>query len=167
MKIPGIFLCILLALTAVQAIYFIPRMPERMATQIDRSGHPRSWMDRSQFLIVYAGLATFLGAVFLLVPLSSDKAPGARNRQMPVPSSARPVRSMRAVKTAVMWAGAGTLAFLLGIGHFTFLANLGQSAQFRWRADLALACFGVFLAVWVVLFLRAFRTGSPPPRSGC
>ena len=156
MKIPGILLCVLLALMTVQGLYFHSRMPEQMATQIDREGNPRSWMGRGEFFIVYSGMAGFLGAIFLLVPLSSNKAPATLMK-----------RSMTAVKAAVMWAGAGTLAFLLGIGHFTFRANLGERAVFRERADLVLIGYGVFLVIWIILFLRALRPGSSSQGSGC
>jgi uncharacterized membrane protein len=164
LKVPAILLVLLLALMAAQGITFYPRMPEQMATQIDREGNARSWMGRDEFMIVYSGMAAFLGAIFLLVPLSSNKAPAAWTRGNPDSSSPRPGRTMAVVKVAVMWAGVGTLSFILGIGHLTFRANIGERAQFREHADLILIGYGIFMAAWVVLFLLALRSEGDSPR---
>ena len=158
LKVPGILVVLLLILMAIQAACFHPRMPERLGTQFDREGNARTWMGRGAFLAVYAGMAVFLGAIALLVPLASNDPGTGRERAA---GSRPPLTGKRilVIKAAVMWAVAGIIALLLGAGHFTFRANLGESAPFRARMDLLLIGFGVYMAVWMVLFLRALGSG--------
>ena len=56
-----IFLC--LALIG-EAIYYLPMLPERLATQFDFSGSPNRWSNKADFIIGLAGLLAFVGVHF-------------------------------------------------------------------------------------------------------
>jgi hypothetical protein len=117
---------LLLAAAVAQAVWWWPRLPERMASHFDLADRVDGWMGRQAFLVVTLGLQALMAALFLALPLLIGRLPDAL---INLPhkdywlAPARREASLAHASCAVLAIGCATLLLLLVIFHGVYALN--------------------------------------------
>ncbi len=158
------FSFVLLLAAGVQAAYYYPLMPVKMASHFNAAGRANGWMPKEGFFLLY-GLAVILMSVtFIIVPRYLLKLPDS---MINLPHKSYWLAAGRRHETCAMIArymtnaGNLTIALLLCIFQMTFAANREKESGLPEYMWLPIAVFAVLMGVWCVRFIRAFRI--PPP----
>lgn len=131
------------AALVVQAVYYYPLLPERIASHFDMKGNPNGWSSKESFLVLWYLMIVFLNVWVPLVGVLVRKLPPSMinipHREYWLATEERKARVREAV--FVMMAGIFAGVNLLLAVVFRQLArfNLGQAA----RADGQI--------IWVIL----------------
>ena len=149
---------ILLAAVAVaQSIYFYPQMPEVMASHFGGSGQPNGWMTRNIFVGLYLGMIALLVFIFILIPKFPVRLRNIPNRDYWM-ADERKAETIEYVNNAAIRMGIATMALMVFVMQYAFEANLQQEPRLSGNAGWALVLYFLFLAVWLVKFLKRFWT---------
>ncbi len=68
MKMYRVAMLMVLVLVAAQLGWFLPRLPERIATSFAFDGTPNGYVGKSVFLFQYAVTLAFTAGIFLAMP---------------------------------------------------------------------------------------------------
>lgn len=149
---------ILLAVIAIaQSVYFYPQMPDVVASHFSGSGSPDSWMTRDLFIGFYLGITVLITVVFLLIPKIPNYLRNIPNRNYWMDEERR-ADTIDYIDKATIRMGIATMALMVFVMQYAFEANLKQEPRLSGDVGWALALYFLFLAVWIVKFLRRFRT---------
>jgi len=159
------FLFLFLASLA-QLGWYLPRMPASMATHYDAGGVPNGFMTPGTALEVHLAILGVLALAFVALPALLGKvAVGLIN----IPhrgywlSPERRAASLAALRSRMEALGCAALLLMLGIGEFSFRANLDPAPRLpTWPLLCVVGAFLAFLVVWMVLLIRRF----PRPQAG-
>jgi uncharacterized membrane protein len=145
----------LVALVVVQLLWYLPRLPATVASHFDASGRANGWMSREAFVGIYVGVVALLAGLFAalrLVPTSLWNLP---DRDYWLAPERRDATMRRVADTTAVFANA-TLALMLATFELAFRANLPGGTFAAGAMWLFLAAYGVFVAVWLWKFVRAW-----------
>lgn len=147
------------ALCLGHALYYYPRLPDRVASHFGASGAPNGWMGKGVFVGFYVGLIALLG--FLLAKTAGGLA-GMADSRVNIPNKEywlapeRREESLGFISRHFYWFGAATFALVLDFMHQAFRVNLGQAAGLE-RPFLSLGCYLVVTAAWIAGLYARFR----------
>jgi uncharacterized membrane protein len=134
-------------------------LPETVATHFDGYGNANGWMSKEMFLVFESVLVVFVAVEFLLVPWFVRRLP---NSLINLPNKEYWLADTRREETFAIFRtyfevfGAAILALLVIVNHFVYRANIGRTSlpSYIW---LVIVAFLLFVAVWLVRFIREFR----------
>jgi len=151
---------------AVQAAYYYPRLPDRVASHFDASGNPDDGMSRRSDVAVLMGVTAFVIALFLgteailrRIPISAVRRPHKDYWFAPERREA----THKALSTEIRGIGCATLVFLAGVFQLSFQANLRPDRRLSDGVWVLLGLYLTFMFVWVVRFYYRFASIPDPP----
>lgn len=156
------------ALAVLQIVHYYPLMPESMASHFDGAGRPNGFQSRTAFfaltaIMLVTVVGTFVGLASLLrvLPTSWLNLPHRDFWLAPE----RRESTVGVIGQQMEWFGVATLLLLLLVVQSAIEANLAPEP--RLDSDsmwLFLGLYFLYVAVWLVRFLRYFRLPSSTPR---
>ena len=159
-----VFFVLLLA-AAVQAVYYYPLMPMRMASHFDAAGRANGWMPKESFFLTYALVVTLMSALFTIMPKLIFKFPDS---MINLPNKCYWLAPERREQTGEMierhmtTPGNLTIALLLCVFQMAFRANLERDSRLSEFMPLLIGAFVVLMIAWSIRFIRAFRLPPDP-----
>lgn len=164
MRSSRILILLLIALAILQVTHYSPLLPERVASHFDGAGQADGWSSKSEFLITNLVLVAGIGLLFLGIAALLDKVPNAwinlPNKDYWLAPDRR-AATLDVIQRQMEWLGAATVVLLLGITQLTIEANLtGRPAL----GEVFWVLFGgymLFMAVWLVRFVRWAYARAP------
>jgi uncharacterized membrane protein len=146
--------------------HFLPRLPERIATHFDGKGVPKGWMSRAtlgsfDFVFLVFVLSVVIGSALLVRALPATWINLPNRDHWFAPERRR--QSHRRLLIHTLWFACALVAFLIGVNHLVFLANL-QPAAPRLSGIGIVSLLVAFLSVVVVWTVRLYRLFPRPPR---
>ena len=157
---PLLVLILLSALIVGEAAYYLPLLPDRLATHFDTSGRANGWSSQAGF----TRLIAFQLAGFWILFIGAGLIGRIPDRWINLPNKAywlapeQREASLAFVRDWIRWFLAATLAFLTFVEGLALRANLSAPPRFPNRPFL------LFLLVWavtviamMVMLFRRFR----------
>ncbi len=147
-------------------LHYYPLMPGRMATHFGAGGEANGWMTLDGFLLFFWGMCAFLVVLMLLMPkligLFPDSMVNIPHRDYWLAPERRPL--VRAILGEHMaWLGVIILGLMGAILHSTFRTNLLEPPRLEGISiGWTMGGFFAAMAVWLVMFCRAFRVPKEP-----
>lgn len=142
-----------LGAAAIHAALYAPQLPERVASHFDLAGDADGWTSPRQLVGVYAAALALTAGSFLICPLVLSGIPDSminlpRKDWWLAPE--RREATLRRISDQLLGFGVGTIAFLAGMMHLVFVANLSAAE----------AAGEVRLGPWFGILLGAFLVGT-------
>jgi uncharacterized membrane protein len=159
-----LLLFLLIALNIGASGYYYARLPERVASEFDLAGEPKSWMTKGTFVIFNIALLILFPAFMLAVSWLSTKLP---KRMIDMPNRdywfapERRAETAASVMRFMLWMAVGAEVFLTVIVGMVYRANFGRPEIMRWGPWIALGGFSPFLIAWIVCFYLRFKRVPP------
>ncbi len=156
---------VLILIAVMQVGHFYPLMPERMASHFNASGKADGWMTKEGFFGFYVGVLVLMALVFIFIPKFMLKIPDSMinlpNRDYWLAPERR-AQTGEMIESYMNAAGNAVIALLLCVFHLAFSANLDAGGRLPQSTWILLAAFMIFMSVWTIRFLRAFRIPKGP-----
>ena len=150
----------LLALGAFQSIYYLPKLPETVASHFNFSGHPDGWTSKNLFVWINLGAFVVVAAVILglsyFLPKMKDSTMNMPNKEYWLAPERRDV-TLSHLTNRILWFGSATLLFLIGVMHLIFRVNLGQSDRLEWPFFVISVTYLVITVAWAIQLLYRFK----------
>ena len=147
-----VFLCI------VQAVYYYPLLPDRVASHFGPSGRPDAWSGKESFVMIYLLVVAFIASLFPVMGFVLRKTPSTLinlpNRTYWLAPERRQ-ETIDVISRQALWFGSATLLLMLDIFHQSFKIHLGQ-AQALQHPVLSIALYIGFCVSWSVGLLVKF-----------
>lgn len=166
LRSPVSALAALVVLSWLHLRYFLPRLPDRIATHFNGSGVPDGWMSRAtlgffDLVLLAFVLLVVIGSAALtrVFPVSLINVPHRDHWFAPE----RRRQSHQRLFRHMMWLACVVVAFLIGVRHVVFLANL-QPGPPRLSGMGIVSLMAAFLAALVVWIVRLYRLFPKPPQ---
>lgn len=144
----------------VLTVVFGQYLPERVATHFSYSGQPNAWSSNLTNTLFFCGMFAFINLLFLAIPWLLRKLPvsliNMPNREYWFVAERRENSILR-VGAHMAEFGIGVNIFLMGVEYLTFLANRSAVAISPASLIVTGSAFLLFMIIWVVRFVRAFR----------
>jgi len=147
------------AVLLCQLLYFVPQLPEPMASHFAANGQPNGWMSHVGYIAFELGLLALLGALFVGIPQLTRRV-GPHGVNVPHReywfSPERREQSSQRLLAALLWLLAGIVVFFIAINQLVFDANRSGSGL---SSPHILALFGAALPAllgWLVYLWRLF-----------
>lgn len=159
-----IVLLLLCAACVGHAMYYSPRLPERMASHFGSSGEPDGWSSKTEFITVYLGTAGFTVALFLGAGLLMKKLP---DKAMNLPrkdywlAPERREQTLADVSTRLTWLASLTVLLLIDTFHQTIMVNLGQAETLK-HPWLSVGLYTALVIVWIISLLKKYLSRPEP-----
>jgi uncharacterized membrane protein len=156
---------VLLLVAALQAAYYYPMMPLRMASHFDAAGRANSWMPKESFLVTYVLVVTLTSGIFTLLPkliiMFPDSMINLPNKDYWLAAERRE-QTGETIERSMNTVGNLGIAFLLCVFQMAFRANLEKEPRLPESMWLLIALFLILLVVWGIRFIRGFRIPPDP-----
>jgi uncharacterized membrane protein len=140
--------------------YYYTVLPERIASEFDFAGEPKSWMTKGPFVIFNMAMLIVVPALLLSVAWISTKLP---MRMVDLPNKEYWLAPERKAETftrlfrSMLWLAVAIELFLSLLVGLVYWANLGHPQAMRIAPTVLLACFLLFMAGWLFTFYRKFK----------
>jgi len=161
-KAPLLFILIAVLVTAALAVYFYPKLPNRMASHFGFNGQPNGWTSKLEFLgmmlSLQLGLAIFMLALTRIIrklPISMVNIP---HREYWLDEN-RADETLAWLGENLNWINAATCFFLMAIFYMTLQANLAEKVELSsWECYIALGLYLFVMSIFVAKIILRFRT---------
>jgi uncharacterized membrane protein len=140
--------------------YYYTVLPERVASEFDFAGEPKSWMLKAAFVIFNLAMLVVVPALLLSVAWLCSKLPA---RMIDLPNKDYWLAPERKAETfarlfrSMLWLAVAIELFLSLLVGLVYWANLGHPEAMRITPNVLLACFLLFMAGWLFTFYRKFK----------
>ena len=151
------FYGIIFLVAAFQLQYYIPLLPDQLATRFDFAGHPNGWMSKKGFALFYGLFLPFMIGIFALIGIFIRKMP---DKIINIPHKAywlaperreKTMRSLQNMNNAI-----GTIVgfFIVLIMQAVIVANLTQYPQLGFDRITSLLGVIIALVLFKLLYIR-------------
>lgn len=143
----------LVALAAIQVVYYYPRLPDTVASHFDGLGAPNDWSGKTGFFALYIAIVLMLIAVFELVPRWSGKS---SRFGMKIPNREywlapeRVEQTRKFFRRQMMLMGVAHMLLAIYAIQLAILANFEAEPRLHPSIGWALGIYFVFLAGWLI-----------------
>jgi uncharacterized membrane protein len=165
-RLPTLIVWVFILAAVAQAVHYLPRMPETMATHFSLAGAANGWSGRTGFVVWFGVVeALFVFLAFGLPALLRRMPPGVVNiphRELWLSPPHRE-RTLAELTVWMRWLGAATLGFLVITAQFIYTLNGPAAEPVLPQAFLYLVAAFVATMVWMT-FLIYRRFGTRPSR---
>lgn len=145
----------------LQAAYYFPHLPEKMATHFDSVGAPNGWMSKEWFFWINGSILAVLSLGFIALPIWIRRLPNALinlpNKDYWLAPERRDA-SMAFIVEQMAWLGNACLMLFVSMFEMVYRANVDGS--FHLPGVLTWVLLGVYLVAMlglVVWMLVRFR----------
>lgn len=163
-RVPYVLCAGLMVLLAVQAFYYYPQLPDRVASHFGADGRPNGWTLREAFFSIIAFVVLIEGAAFLGLPRVLGRFPIAL---ISLPNKhywlarERKGASLAWMTQMMAWFGAAILMLISVVNQMVIVANLAGEPRLSELISVVLVVFLIFTAVWIAAVYRHFRLPEP------
>ena len=155
--------CALVALAAVQIIYYYPRMPEVVASHFDGLGSANAWSSRNGFFGLYLAIVSMLVGLFIFLPRWSERRAqfGMKipNREFWL-APERIEQTKRFFRQQMIVMGVVHMSLAVYSIQLVINANFDQTPRLQQSIFWALALYFVLLIAWLIHFYLQFRNSE-------
>jgi uncharacterized membrane protein len=144
---------------AAHLAYFLPQLPEPIASHFAGNGQPDGWMSRAGFVGFEACLVGFMAGVFLGVGWLGRRygatlihVPNREYWFAPERSEASSARLLQ----ALLWLLAGVVAFVIAVNQLVFEANRSRAGLSGADLLAVMACAVLAVIAWSLHLYRRF-----------
>jgi uncharacterized membrane protein len=154
---------LVVVVTAVTHVaHYLPRLPERVATHFNGAGAANGWMTRQGFAQFDAAMGGFVllvivGVAFLIRVLPASLINIPHRDHWLAPERRR--QTADKIFAHMLWLACIVVAFLMGINHLTFLANMSRGGPVHLPGAAFVGLLVAFLAAmggWVAALYFMF-----------
>ena len=149
-----------LAVSLVQAWYYYPLLPDRVASHFGPDGRADGWMAKDAFIALNIGVVAFtvtlnavLAKILARVPNELINLP---NREYLLAPERR-AESLAAMQDQLHGMNAATAALLVFVFQCVYQANLKPDPRLEGPFLPVLAIYFVYVAIWTIGLYRRFR----------
>jgi uncharacterized membrane protein len=160
-RLPTAVYFVLLLFGLLHFAQLYPQLPERIASHFAGDGTPNGWSSKQSFFILI-GVITAISAIPTFLVAHRIKTLPEQKINLPNKaywlSPEHREETYSFFRAFMAWFGCGLLFVLLYGTSLAAKANLSGTGHFDSNAMLyALMAFGLFVVVWLVLFIRHFQ----------
>lgn len=145
-----------IALTVVAAQY----LPERVATHFNFSGAPNAWASNLVNTLFFSAMYLLMNSLFLAIPWFVQKLPVSMinmpNRDYWLAPERR-AQSVQKIGAYMAAFAVGVNLFMIAVESLIFAANRSMMPLSPVGIISVGAAFFVFMILWIIQFIRAFR----------
>jgi serine/threonine-protein kinase len=155
-----VLLCLGLAGTAA---YYLPVLPERLATHFDAAGRANGWSDHAGFVESVSALVVIMAAIFLgggLIGRIPDRLINLPNKGYWLAPERRD-QALAFLRDWLRWFIVLTLAMLTLIIGMALRANLAAPPELSGYATWVIAAYVVLVLAMLLTVFRRFRAPAP------
>ena len=155
-----VLLCLGLAGTAA---YYLPVLPERLATHFDAAGRANGWSDHAGLVESVSALVVIMAAIFLgggLIGRIPDRLINLPNKGYWLAPERRD-QALAFLRDWLRWFIVLTLAMLTLIIGMALRANLAAPPELSGYATWVIACYVVLVLAMLLTLFRRFRAPAP------
>lgn len=150
----------------IQSIYYYTQFPEKVASHFGSSGIPDGWMPRLENLFVSSAIFVFMTIMMFSLPRLVSILPvrfvNLPNRDYWL-ANERKEQTIKDLTVRMFIFGSAINIFFIFVTHMVFEANNVQPVKLNENNMLlALGIFMLFLAGWLISFIRRFRKTAQP-----
>lgn len=148
-------------LGVIEAIYFYPRIPDRMAIHFNAAGTADGWGPKLRFFETFGLIFNMIALLFWGLPLLLRRVPDS---MMNLPNKdywlapERRKQTLDRIVGQLLFFGAVTLLLLDGVLYLCLRANFADkpalSADWMWGLLIVFITINIF---WIISMLRSFR----------
>lgn len=153
------------ALCTAHALYYYPKLPDRVAQHFGSSGEPDAWGSKMEFVIIYMATVFFTAGIFLGIGLALPKIPNwainIPNKDYWLSSPQRRKQTFDSMVPQLLWIGSLTLVYMLDIFHQAFQVQLGRAASLDHGLISTVVYLGLII-IWSVALVRQFSKKNIP-----
>ena len=161
MSLARAILYLLIGVFVAHIVFYYPNLPEIVASHFNGLGEPDGFMSKQNFLIFEGVILLIIIFEFTLLPFIIKKMP---NSLINLPNKDYWLASERREATFSIfgnyfeWFSIALLSLFIAVNHLVFQANLTKQNLSRTTMWLVLGAFLAFTIVWLIKFIRRFRT---------
>jgi uncharacterized membrane protein len=159
---------LLLVATLAQTAWYYPRLPIRMASHFDVSGHVNAYMPKQDFLKLHLVVVGLLSLISLVISTLIGRLPSSMvnlpNKEYWLAPERRQ-QTMRMIQGHLIGFGDAMLLFLFVVFGDAMRASLMPEPRLPNRVWALLVMLGVFSIGWTVHLLRTFRLPDEEARA--
>ena len=155
-----LFACAII-IAIMEAIYFYPRIPDRMAIHFNATGTADGWGPKLQFFETFGLIFNMIALLFWGLPLLLRRVPDS---MINLPNKdywlapERKQQTLDRIVNQLLGFGAMTLLLLDAVFYLCLRANLADkpalSADWMWGLLIVFITINIF---WIIAMLRSFR----------
>jgi uncharacterized membrane protein len=149
---------IVILLCILQAFYYYPRLPNRVASHFGASGLADSWSDKETFMKIYISIVVLIGILFSIISNVIRKLPDSMinlpNKDYWLSLGHRR-NTIDFLARQFLWFGSATLLLILDVFHQSFNVNLGK-AQTLSHPVASIAVYIGFSLLWSIILIAKF-----------
>jgi uncharacterized membrane protein len=154
-----VLLCLGLAGTAA---YYLPVLPDRLATHFDAAGHANGWSDHTGFIESVAALVLIMAAIFFgggLIGRTPDRLINLPNKSYWLAPERRD-QALAFLRDWLRWFVVLTLAMLTLVIGMALRANLATPPQLPGYVNWLIAAYAVLVLAMLLVVFRRFRAAG-------
>jgi len=155
-----VLLCLALAGTAA---YYLPMLPDRLATHFDAAGGANGWSDHAGFVKSVAVLVAITAAIFFgggLLGRIPDRLINLPHKGYWLAGERRD-QTLAFMRDWLRWIVVLTLALLTLVIGMALRANLATPPQLSGYASWLIAAYVVMALAMILVVFRRFRAPAP------
>lgn len=150
----------LVALAALQIVYYYPKMPEVVASHFDGLGAPNAWSGRNGFFGLYAAILAILVLIFIWAPKWSESRLKF-GMKLPNPEywlgPERIEQTKKFFRRQMLIMGVLHLGLAIYVMQLAIEANFMQEPRIHDSVYWALGFYFLVLIAWLIHFFLHFR----------
>lgn len=153
----------LLLAAAAQAIYYLPKLPNPMASHFAGNGVPNGWSSPGEFFAIILVVEALCAGAFLFTPMLRglpDSMINMPNKEYWLAPERRE-QTMQRLQHRMLTFGIATQLLLLYAVQLTIQANQAEPVRLSTNLGWAIGVYVVGSLVWTFHLLRAYRLPRP------
>jgi len=158
--VPWLIVATALIGSILQAIFFWPALPEKVASHFDGNGQPDGWMSKTSFvaitLLIQFGIAAVMLGIGWLIRVLPPSLINIPNKEYWL-AEERSDQTVSDMESMMAWISAGTAIFMLFVFYLTFDANVAENKGLNSNATwIGVVIYLVWLLVFCVVRLKKY-----------
>lgn len=149
---------LLIVIGVLQAAYYYPLLPERVASHFGASGRPDAWSSKLFFVNFYLIAIGVIAILFPVVGSGMSKIPDSLINLPHKDYWLAPERRQETFEVLFryfLWFGSATFLLLLDIFHQAFQVHLGKAGTLE-HPIVSIVIYVVFSIVWSIGLIKKF-----------
>lgn len=161
MSLARAILYLLIGVFVAHIVFYYPNLPENVASHFNGLGEPDGFMSKQNFVIFEGVILLIIIFEFTLLPLFIKKMP---NSWINLPNKdywlapERRDATFGVIGNYFEWFSIALLSLFIAVNHLVFQANLTNQKLSGTAMWLILGAFLTFTIIWLIKFIRRFRT---------
>lgn len=164
MTLPRLLIWTLVLFALAQTVFYLPQMPDLMASHFDGAGRPNGWSSKTGYFLLYLGFV----AMLLLIFMGSGRL-FMRRHEMRLPHRAywlapeRREKTIEFLRRRMLWMGVASIGLAVIVTQMVVEANFLNPPRLSGNIFWVLIGYFVYLALWLGSLFLSFRKPGELP----